>query len=269
MRVGKLLDHATTLIELVTQLPASTGRQYACAVREAAAATLNALSRLPELYRTMRHSRQTPATFVWNQTLRLRDIPETCLTHLMMRWERWSAQLREACEEFKQIYRSSAKDACEEPADGQNDDENNISAEGFLKEVWTSRAPEALTYSELATVRDCESLVRLVRSLFRKIRVRCISSLHPANPEDIRFIDDVFLAGEQLVGLVDDLAAQLLPPHDMISIISIATKITRQGLRLVDLAAQRCPETHSRWFFLCTQHLDDMLFPLFERNPIR
>ncbi len=372
-RLERLIEHVQAIVALVVQLPICIGRQYSVAVREAAVATLGALCRLSEMYRASLLSGQTPAPFLWNQTIRLRDIPENNLALLLMRWERWSAQLRETSDEFRHIRRSNGAPLFGHHDDHQQGGGRSLSEDGGMydqreedqEEVETyslsthpsysystsapslgllrdrtrayaagmdaplvsepsqaaaplsgavqahrggmvgesaayrrvpraaasifearfyfeegfdgaasgtflspSHMPSCLNASEMETVRACEGLVRLVRSLLRKVRVRCLSQLSPTDTTDVNFMDGAFVTCEALVSLTDDLAAHLLPPQDMISIMAIAAKITRLALDFIAEASDRAPE-HAKWFAICAEHFDDLLLPLIEKNPIR
>lgn len=191
-------------------------------------------------------TRQTPAAFVWNQTLRLRDIPEHCVAHLLVKWERWGCLLRETCEEFRLLLPD-----VEEIDEGPHH---------------CPRIP-TLEVSEAACVRDCETLVKLVRSLVRKVRVRCI--VHLSEEHDAMVVDRLYPLGEVLASTCEELVAHLPPPHDATMIATLSAKITTRAVLLAEVASECCPQQHRKWFAVCAGHLDVLLMDIIGRSPIR
>lgn len=264
-------------------LPLSIGTNYRATIRDATCSALVALCRIHELYFEMRRTRQSPATFVWNQTLRIRDIPGDCLVHLQIRWERWSCQLREACEEFKILINRNSED------DSYEDDERNSMSLSFgqyecsegvvnnplrgggshCQHHSSGSSSGVLKPSEVGIVKECETLIRLVRSLFRKVKIRCIPNLQVKNPQTPGFVDQFFTFGESITLLVEDLALHLFPPHDVNIISSISRRIVFMALELLKLSLALCPENNRKWFTACSIHLDELLSPIIERNPVR
>jgi hypothetical protein len=260
-RLEKVGQHARTLVMLVLQLPSNAGRYYCESVREAAILTLKALEGMPALYALMRRTRQSPTTFLWNQTLRLRDIPENCVTHLLMKWERWSCQLREICEELKHLVKIDS----DHLLDGDLDDYDHGGDEIPFSSIVRNKS-NLLSFGEAASVKDCEAIIRLLRSLFRKVRVRIITSLSSDNG---KVVDDLFNIGESLAQNVENLSLRLSPPQDSNLLLSVTIRIVRLAAELVDVASEVGPEGHRKWFAVCNVHFDNLLLPLLERNPIR
>lgn len=285
VRLQKLTEHAQHLARLVLTLPREMGEYYGRAVREAAISTLLALARLPEAHQQMRLTRQAPAPFVWNQTLRLRDIPENALTHLMIRWERWSCQLREACEELRLLRRRnsllgveyrppSSPDAAAASEEGgavsyEADrclmaTPSEHSVEMAMGSSLSQNHLPFLAPAETLMVRECSALVRLVRSLFKRIRSRIL--LHV---DSIALVDELYTRAERTAQLAELLVSHMSPPHASSSILSISFKLTQEAQDLAQLAADRALETHADWFNRCYERLEALLYPIIERNPTR
>ena len=268
MRLEKVGQHVKTLVMLVLQLPSSAGKYYCDNVRESSILTLKALLRIPELYGIMRRTRQIPTTFLWNQTLRLRDIPENCVTHLLIKWERWSCQLREKCEEFKHLIKVDSDHLLDGDLDDYDQDEGEEGVDRDeipLSPIIRNRS-NPLNFGETASVKDCEAIIRLLRSLFRKVRVRIITSLSSDNG---KVVDNLYNIGESLTQNVENLSLKLLPPQDSNELLSVTIKIIRLAAELVEIASEVGPEGHRKWFAVCNVHFDNLLLPLLERNPIR
>lgn len=249
LRCRKLIDHIDTLANLIIALPAQlVGVHYTKAVRDAAMATLIALEKLPSLNRQMRASSQAPPSFQWNQTLRLRDLPENCMIHLQLNWERWSCRLRETYEHFKIVVKV----------------ESLVSCVGDM-----NQSPKTLNNSEKATIKECLDLIKIVRSLFRKVRVRCLGRLDAEDTNDIPVADEIFQFGEQIVFSVDELSKAMLRPDWVSGICEIAREITILAIELAGITEERASENHRHWFSCYGTNLDALLLPLMERNPVR
>lgn len=207
LRVEKLIEHATTLVELTLQLPAGAGLHYQRTVREAVSSTLSALRRLPGLWLAMREQGASrPAAFLWNQTLRIRDLPDHCVNHLLVRWERWTCQLREALEEMRFLR--------EEGGSGLKTDAGSVRIESVEVEaeaeggeakaspMMLSEPPEEAD-EEQRMLSDCQALARLSRSLMKKIKARCILTLDPGRAEDVQLVDALYESASDLVLRID------------------------------------------------------------------
>lgn len=119
----------------------------------------------------------------------------------------------------------------------------------------------------MALIRDCEAIVRLARSLFRKVRIRIINQLS-ANYTII--CDQLYIHGELLALVAEELVSHLSPPHDYTRITNIVRKLVEIANNMAESAMEACQEgQHRKWFAVCIEHLDNQLVPILERNPIR
>lgn len=304
LRVEKLVEHATTLVELTLQLPAGAGLYYQRTVREAVSSTLSALRRLPGLWLAMREQGASrPAAFLWNQTLRIRDLPDHCVNHLLVRWERWTCQLREALEEMRFLR--------EEGGTSMRTGGTRIGSEteekGEESSTILSLPPEEVD-EEQRMLSDCQALARLSRSLMKKIKARCILTLDPGRAEDVQLVDAFYESASDLVLRIDYMIHPLLlhrlvmkqtgagdgltdwtrtgregegayhslawerqgrqprPPPPLLVMMEEAMGVARAGIELARLAGER---TLAPWFGTCATSFDELLYPVLERNPIR
>ncbi|PJF18566.1 hypothetical protein PSACC_01627 [Paramicrosporidium saccamoebae] len=69
--------------------------------------------------------------------------------------------------------------------------------------------------------------------------------------------------------VTEELVATLSPPHDSNLIAGISSRIVAEATDLSEIALERCPENHHKWFQMCAVNLDSLLSPVIERNPIR
>lgn len=256
-RLRRLTEHAAMLGKLVLLLPTPhVGFHYSQSLRDASRACLQALARLPMVFSHMRESRQMPAPFVWNQTLRLRDVPEGPATHLLLRWERWTGQIVEAREEIKLLMKRQRVTLDSEASD------ESVIGQGVV-----------ICDMERAMVEEVGTLVRLVRSMFRKIKVRCISRLSDhAPPARIALIDRFYRLGASVTVLLDDLISHLMSPQCAMTIATVATTLIATGEELLDVAVELCQMTTGeggKWIDLLHRDLQVSLSNIHERNPQR
>lgn len=255
LRLAKVMEHVRTLVDLVTSLPLSAGRYYSMAVREAAVATLNALTRLPDAWHSARRTRQAPAVFVWNQTLRLRDIPENAHCHILVKWERWAGLLRETTNEIKGLgFPPSSPDSA---------DSNSILGPEFPNET------PFICSAERNTTRDVAALLKIIRTLFRKVKSRCLSEIALPSDTDVHFIDEVYETAEAIVREVDLLATLIIPPHDTLSVVESVLRLATLALGLCQLGDLHAGPFQKGWFYACQGRIEHSLSILFRRNPLR
>lgn len=286
LRVEKLTEHAATLVELTLQLPASAGLHYQQTVREAVASTLGALRRLPGLWLAVQEQGASrPAAFLWNQTLRIRDLPDHCVSHLLVRWERWTCQLREALEEMRFLQEGAAGRGVLAPG---GEDPEPGPARGA---EYAATPPQGID-EEQRMLTDCQALARLSRSLLKKIKARCILNLDPGRAEDVQLVDALYESASDLVLRIDYMIHPLMfqrmvrpagavqagsggskctplsawRPPPLLVMMGEAMGTARAGIELARLAGER---TTVPWFSTCATSYDELLYPVLERNPIR
>lgn len=253
MRLCKLTEHASALSRLILLLDAPhVGFHYSQSLRDAARACLQALARLPAVFAHIQESRQMPTPFVWNQTLRLRDVPQGPATHLLIRWERWVGQIREAREEIKGLSLQARRE-CDDGDEGG------------------PRPAEA----EAAMVREIGDLIRIARSIFRKTKVRCISRLSDqATPTLILSIDRLYRLGASIAVVVDDLIAHLMSPQCPLMVTIIATQLIGRCEELLEAVVEvggskKLGNESGSWIDMFRQDLNVSLYRIHERNPAR
>lgn len=242
VNIQSLVQHTEALISLGTDLPSGLGHHYSQHLRQAIISTLTALTRLPDLWAALQNTHRQPAPFAWNQTIRLRDIPPHCVTHLMLRWERWGCRIREASEELK--------------------------CPGFAPDdvSETDIGDDASLINPLR--REINAVLRVIRNLFKKIRVRCVVSLCPQT--HVAVVDQLYGLGEQMPNLVEDLVMYLTsPPLNLPLLCGLAVEVVKQAERILEVALHHVAETHRKSLGELPRQLDLVLLPLLERNPDR
>ena len=115
-------------------------------------------------------------------------------------------------------------------------------------------------------------LCRLVKTMVRKIRLRCIQPIFEPieSYDEIQWLDELMEAGESLFPAIDELATAVIPTQSPTHISLESVNLVRQAQKVCELGWQQAgqPE-HQQWFVNCHAQLDTLLIPILESNPSR
>lgn len=218
---------------------------------------VNGLAKIPSLL--PQSGMSLIESYQWNQTVRLKDLAMTPVDHLMVFWERWTSILGDSADEIKRIAKGE---------EGLSDDD--VSMESDEDELWQRDMIRKMTPTERAMATECGQLVKLSRSLMRKVRSKCINVLRCETQQEIQLIDDLFTAGQLITDEVDSLATALFPVQDSFAVREMAIRLAKVAQSLSDLVKMYSAEpTNQTWFDNCSHQCDKLIIPVIERSPFR
>jgi hypothetical protein len=195
--------------------------------------------------------------YQWNQTRRIRDLAQNPIEHLMTSWEQWLGLLRETIEETGRLSVDYNEEDLE--SDLYDIDDQN----------WEVQMFKSITPGEKSMVKDCVSLMRLCRSLMKRVKMKCIAMCPYNTPAGVMLIDSFYELGFKIELDIDQFASALFPTHDNLAIRELAIVLAKTSQELADLAKVTCAEASASWFESCHNQIDKVLSPILERAPIR
>lgn len=217
-------------------------------VREFCATFLNSLGQFPSSPAMV----ATAPRLV--DTARLIDsCPVSTLQLATETWEVWAAQGKESIVEIQRI------------ADG-------IFDEGFGDQDEEDIEPKQVSPVERSFASKVFLLCRLVKTMVRKIRLRCIQPIFEPieSYDEIQWLDELMEAGVALFPAIDEIATAVIPAQVPSHICSEAVNLVRVAQKVCELGWQQAgQEEHQKWFVNCHAQLDSLLIPILESNPSR
>ncbi len=257
--VEKLCTDIDRLVVHIRRYPTSRGRNYLNKVCDVAASTINALEKITFLL--PRSSVNLIEAHQWNQTKRIRDVPSTPHEYLADSWESWASQISDAAEEIKRIADKDIDDEMEdeeEVLDSEDDD------------AWLTDLMRKITPSETAMAKECYSIVKLTRSLMRKVKIKCISGLTSETITESLLVDALFELGSNVSKEADNLATAVFPVQNTFTIRENAIKLAKLAQNMAEIASGSVSDsTTVNWFDNCIRQLDKLVSPVIERSPLR
>lgn len=168
-------------------------------------------------------------------------------------WEVWAAQGKESIVEIQRI-----ADGIFEDTFGDSDEQ--------------TEDPKPVSPVERSIASKVFLLCRLVKTMVRKIRLRCIQPIfEPIESfDEIQWLDELMEAGESLFPAIDEIATAVIPAQIPSHICSEAVNLVRVAQKVCELGWQQAgQEEHQKWFVNCHAQLDSLLIPILESNPSR
>lgn len=149
---------------------------------------------------------------------------------------------------------------------------------------------------DLHLLRKCVPVIKLVHTIFKKIRLRylasnkCEQKASSESPNSLLrscslgassdrvvmrstrriVLDELLDAARPVMSLADETVAMLIaPPYNPLVLCDRLIALVNATQQLVDLVKSEVEDDHLRWFELCLRQLETLLDPITETIPVR